>query len=315
MTGSDSHRTVLCDALVAALAPTDDALIIDGTFGRGGHSRALLAAARCRIAAIDRDPQAIAAAEALARDWPGRLTVHHGRFGDMDRLVCVAADGVALDLGVSSPQIDDPARGFSFRGDGPLDMRMEQAGATAADIVNQASEQELADLIATLGEERHARRVARMIVGHRPFAGTGELARAVRAAVPPSRDGIDPATRTFQALRMRVNDELGELDRGLGAAERVLKPGGRLAVIAFHSLEDRAVKRFLTVRSGGGGRPSRHQPVPVGAAARPASFRVVTRRPVTPDAAEVAANPRARSARLRAAIRTDAPAWPAGEAA
>ena len=270
----------------------------------------MLAAAACRIVAIDRDPDAVAAATDLAAAFPGRLTVRLGRFADMEALAGEPADGVALDLGVSSPQLDDPARGFSFRFDAPLDMRMAREGATAADLVNQLPEAELASLIRDLGEERHARRVARAIVAARPISRTGRLADIVRAAVPRARDGIDPATRTFQALRLHVNDELGELSRGLCAAERLLKPGGRLAVISFHSLEDRRVKRFLGRRAGAAGRGSRHLPASP-ADRRPPSFRLVQRRPVTPSDHEIAANPRARSARLRAAVRTSAPAWPA----
>ena len=303
------HLPVLCVELVAALAPVPGDLIVDGTFGRGGHTRALLAAAACRIVAVDRDPDAVAAAADLMAAFPDRLTVRLGRFADMEALVGEPADGVALDLGVSSPQLDDPARGFSFRFDAPLDMRMERTGPTAADLVNHLPEAELAALIRELGEERHARRVARAIVAARPIARTGRLAEVVRAAVPRSRDGIDPATRTFQALRLQVNDELGELSRGLCAAERLLKPGGRLAVISFHSLEDRRVKRFLGRRAGTAGRGSRHRPASA-AERRPPSFRLLQRRPVTPSDQEVAANPRARSARLRAAVRTAAPAWP-----
>ena len=304
------HLPVLCVELVAALAPAAGNVIVDGTFGRGGHARALLAAAACRIVAIDRDPDAVAAAADLTAAFPDRLSVRLGRFADMEALVGEPADGVALDLGVSSPQLDDPARGFSFRFDAPLDMRMERAGPTAADLVNHLPEADLAALIRELGEERHARRVARAIVAARPIARTGHLAEVVRSAVPRSRDGIDPATRTFQALRLQVNDELGELSRGLCAAERLLKPGGRLAVISFHSLEDRRVKRFLGRRAGAAGRGSRHLP---GSAAerRPPSFRLVQRRPMTPSDQEIATNPRARSARLRAAVRTAAPAWPA----
>jgi len=249
---SAAHVPVLLAEVLAALAPRDGAILVDGTFGRGGYAEALLAAADTRVYAIDRDPEAIAHGEAMAARHGGRLVMIHGRFGDMDRLLAgrgaSPVDGVALDVGVSSPQIDDPSRGFSFRADGPLDMRMEKSGASAADLVNDASEQELAQAIATLGEERHARRVARAIVEARragPLARTLELAEIVRRVVPRAKDGIDPATRTFQALRLRVNDELGELGRGLAAAESILRPGGRIAVVSFHSLEDRVVKRFL----------------------------------------------------------------------
>ena len=301
--------------VATALAPRDGDVLVDGTYGRGGYTCALLDAALTRVYAIDRDPEAIAHGNDLATRYPGRLTMIEGRFGEMDRLLAdhraTPVDGVALDVGVSSPQIDDATRGFSFRADGPLDMRMERSGATAADIVNDAPEQELAQTIATLGEERHARRVARAIVAARrqgPIRRTLELAEIVRRVVPRAKDGIDPATRTFQALRLRVNDELGELERGLVAAERILKPGGRIAVVSFHSLEDRLVKRFLRTRSGGDG-ISRHAPE---RAVRAPSFDLEGRRPVEPSPAEIARNPRARSARLRVARRTDAPAWDDG---
>jgi 16S rRNA (cytosine1402-N4)-methyltransferase len=226
---------------------------------------------------------------------------------------------VALDLGVSSMQLDRAERGFSFRHDGPLDMRMAKSGASAADLVNRASEGELAGIISVYGEERHAKRVAKAIVKARtggPIATTGALAEIVRGAVPAGRDALDPATRTFQAIRIAVNDELGEIDRGLAAAERVLAPGGRLAVVAFHSLEDRRVKNFLRARSGQTPKGSRHAPdAAAGMRARPPSFQVPQRRPVGPGPAEFAANPRARSARLRSAIRTAAPAWPREETA
>ncbi|KZD06999.1 16S rRNA (cytosine(1402)-N(4))-methyltransferase RsmH [Oceanibaculum pacificum] len=313
------HIPVLRDQVVAALAPRNGAIFVDGTFGLGGYASALLEAADCRVYGIDRDPDAISRGAALVERYAGRLALIQGRFGEMDRLLAdrgvAQVDGVTLDLGVSSPQLDEAARGFSFRTDGPLDMRMEQDGRSAADIVNQASESELADIIFHLGEERMARRVARAIVAARaeaPIVRTGRLASIVRSVVPKSKDGIDPATRTFQGLRLEVNDELGELDRGLAAAEAVLAPQGRLAVVTFHSLEDRRVKAFLRSRSGEAARPSRHAPVLAGAERRP-SFQLVGRKPVTADAAELRINPRARSAKLRIAIRTDADAW--GEAA
>ena len=297
-----------------ALAPRDGAVYVDGTFGAGGYSAALLAAARCRVVGIDRDPDALRRGAALAAAHPGRLTLIEGRFGDMERLVAAASPGpiagVALDLGVSSLQLDTAERGFSFRLDGPLDMRMGADGESAADLVARLAEDELERLIRSLGEERFARRVARAIVAARqraPIRRTGELAEIVRAAVPTREPGLDPATRTFQALRIAVNDELGELDRGLAGAERLLMPGGRLAVVSFHSLEDARVKSFLRERSGGAAAVSRHMPAP--AAARPPSFRLLGRRAVRPDADEVARNPRARSARLRVAERTSAPPW------
>jgi len=309
-----AHVPVLCAEATAALLPRDNAIYVDGTFGAGGYTKTLLDAAKCRVIAIDRDPAAIARAASLRQAFGARLTMVEGRFGELDRLASEAGfdavDGVALDLGVSSPQIDDPERGFSFRFDGPLDMRMAATGPTAADIVNGWDEKDLADTIYGLGEERHSRRVARAIVAARqtsPIARTFELARIVRGAVPRSKDGIDPATRTFQALRIATNDELGELAQGLVAAERILAPGGRLAVVSFHSLEDRAVKRFLKQRSGENDRGSRHLPSAKPAAA--ASFRLVSRKGIRPSAAEIARNPRARSATLRVAERTQAPAW------
>jgi 16S rRNA (cytosine1402-N4)-methyltransferase len=312
------HIPVLCDEVVGALAPRDGATYVDGTFGAGGYSAALLAGTRCRVLGIDRDPAAVRRGATLAARHPGRLTVIEGRFGDMERLIGDVAPGpiagVALDLGVSSMQLDEAERGFSFRLDGPLDMRMDRAGENAADLVDRLSEEELAELIRSLGEERYARRVARAIVGARrekPIRRTGELADIVRGAVPSREPGLDSATRTFQALRIAVNDELGELDRGLAGAERLLMPGGRLAVVAFHSLEDARVKSFLRQRSGNAA-VSRHMPPLPGAPAP--SFHLLHRRPVRPSTDEVSRNPRARSARLRVAERTAAPPWPAREA-
>jgi 16S rRNA (cytosine1402-N4)-methyltransferase len=310
---SAPHIPVLRDAVVRALAPKAGGRYVDGTFGAGGYTEALLDAADCHVWGIDRDPGAIAVARALEARYPGRLTFIPGKFGAMDDLLgaggVTAVDGVALDLGVSSMQLDQPERGFSIRGDGPLDMRMEQRGESAADLVNHLAEEELADIIFQYGEERFARRIARAIVAARPIARTGQLASIVRGAIPHKGDGIDPATRTFQAIRIAVNDELGELDRGLGAAERLLVPGGRLAVVSFHSLEDRPVKAFLASRSGRSPAGSRH--LPDAGPGREPSFRLLSNKPLPPDAAEIAANPRARSAKLRAAERTDAPAWPA----
>jgi 16S rRNA (cytosine1402-N4)-methyltransferase len=319
-TAQTPHLPVLLTEVVDALAPAAGERHVDGTFGAGGYTMALLDRAPCRVIAIDRDPDAAARGRALAAARDGRLEMIEGRFGDMDRLLAERGiervDGVTLDIGVSSMQIDDGARGFSFAKDGPLDMRMGQSGPTAADLVNSLEEGQLADIIFRYGEERLARRIARAIVAarrDRPFTATGQLAELVRRTVPRSKDGIDPATRTFQALRIAVNDELGELSRGLAAAERLLAPGGRLAVVSFHSLEDRMVKAFLKDRSGQAPRPSRHMPgVP---SLRLPSFALTTRKPITPGESEIAANPRARSARLRTAIRTDAPAWPAAAAA
>ena len=310
------HVPVLLDEVVGLLAPRDGGIYVDGTFGEGGHSRAILAAARCTVWGIDRDPDAVARGERLARAWGGRLRVLAGRFGEMARLLArhavSAVDGVALDLGVSSAQLDDPARGFSFRLDGPLDMRMGREGPTAADLVNTLEEERLAHIIHAYGEERFGRRIARAIAAARaeaPIETTGRLATIIRGAVRPGRQGVDPATRTFQALRIQVNDELDELDRGLAAAETLLRPGGRLAVIAFHSLEDRRVKRFLRARCNAGRSASRL--LPGESPSRAPSFLPLTKRPIRPGAAEVARNPRARSARLRAAERTAAAAWPA----
>lgn len=317
--GPARHIPVLAapaiDLLAVRDAPTTGALYIDGTFGAGGYTRAILdASPAARVIALDRDPTAIAAGRDLVDASGGRLTLVESRFSDLDAVAAPGTvAGVVLDIGVSSMQIDDPERGFSFRFDGPLDMRMGPDGPSAADLVARAAERDLADVIFQLGEERQSRAVARAIVRARaeaPIATTARLAEIVARVVRHKPGDIHPATRTFQALRMMVNDELGELATALVAAERVLAPGGRLVVVSFHSLEDRLVKTFLAGRSGAGG-VSRHMPE----TARPAaSFTVLTRRPVTADAAELAANPRARSAKLRAAERTAAPAWTAAPA-
>lgn len=310
-----AHEPVLLAETMDALAPHDDGIYVDGTFGRGGYSAALLDRARCRVFAIDRDPAAIASGAALAQRAEGRLTLIEGRYSEMEKLLgaagIAAVAGIALDLGPSSPQLDDAARGFSFRADGPLDMRMARHGTTAAELVNTLPEAALADIIFLYGEERFSRRIARAVLAAReaaPIERTGELAAIVRKVVPAQPGGIDPATRTFQALRIAVNDELGELERGLGAAERLLAPGGRLAIISFHSLEDRRVKNFLRQRSTAAPRGSRHLP---SAGETAASFHLLTRKPIRPGEAEIARNPRARSARLRAAERTAAPPFPA----
>jgi 16S rRNA (cytosine1402-N4)-methyltransferase len=316
MTGL-AHTPALLSEAIAALAPVAGGHYVDGTFGGGGYTRALLEAAHCSVWAIDRDPAAIERGTALASQYPGRLTVIPGRFGDMDLLLhargVTQVDGVVFDLGTSSLQIDDPARGFSFRTDGPLDMRMEQSGADAAAAVNKLSEAELAHILRAYGEERRARRIAAAIVQRRraqPFSRTLEIAELVRRIVPRAGDEIDPATRTFQALRIFVNDELAELVRGLAAAEALLAEGGRLVVVSFHSLEDRIVKRFLRRRSERAPGPSRHQPRNQ---ARPPSFLLDQARAIRPTDAEIRGNPRARSARLRVAARTHAPAWGRGE--
>jgi 16S rRNA (cytosine1402-N4)-methyltransferase len=311
---AQGHVPVLIDRVIAALAPQAGEIMVDGTFGGGGYSAGLLDAADCCILGIDRDPDAIARGADLTDRYAGRLTVVEGRFSQLDALVADHAgggvDGVVFDLGVSSFQIDQPQRGFSFRHDGPLDMRMGSHDASAADVVNTLSEAELTEIIGRLGEERRARSVARAIVAARreaPIVRTGELADIVRGVVRKSPDGIDPATRTFQALRLWVNDELGELEKGLEAAEAVLHEGGRLVVVAFHSLEDRIVKRFLAERSGNVARPSRHMPEIVDQ--RAPTFQLIERKALRPSDAEIAVNPRARSARLRSAVRTSAPAW------
>ncbi|MBP2229100.1 16S rRNA (cytosine1402-N4)-methyltransferase [Azospirillum agricola] len=318
MTASPIHIPVLLHEVVESLSPRDGGVYVDGTFGAGGYSRALLEAADCRVWGIDRDPAAIERGRVLARQFPGRLEIVEGCFGDMESLLAERGvsrvDGVALDVGVSSPQIDEPERGFSFRFDGPLDMRMGRDGPTAADVVNHAGESELADILYHLGEERRAYQVARAIVAARqtaPITRTRQLAELIRSVVPKGKgDAIDPATRSFQALRIHVNDELGELRRGLAAAESLLGPGGRLAVVSFHSLEDREVKTFLKDRSSPPPSPSRHTPS-APAAARSPSFRLLSRKPVAASDTEARDNPRARSARLRAAERTEAPAFPA----
>jgi len=308
-----THIPVMLKEVLAALSPRDGGIYVDGTFGGGGYARAVLEAADCSVWGIDRDPEAVARGADLVHQFPGRLTVVGGRYGDMAAILAAAGldavDGIALDLGVSSMQIDDAERGFSFREDGPLDMRMDKEGANAADAVNTLPEKALADIIYEYGEERASRRVAHAIVEARaqaPITRTGQLAAIVRRVVPKSRDGIDPATRTFQALRIYVNQELAELDRGLAAAETVLRAGGRLAVVSFHSLEDRRVKTFLRTRSEGRPRVSRHLP-DLGETTPMATFRLLGRRALTPSEAETAANGRARSARLRAAERTSAP--------
>ncbi|MER9168855.1 16S rRNA (cytosine(1402)-N(4))-methyltransferase RsmH [Mesorhizobium australicum] len=303
--GSVRHIPVLLGEVLEALAPAEGDIVIDGTFGAGGYTKAILATG-ASVIAIDRDPDAIAAGRDLEAQSGGRLKLVQAPFSTLDDKV-ESADGVVLDIGVSSMQLDQAERGFSFRSDGPLDMRMAQAGLSAADVVNSFKPGDLARIFGFLGEERHAGRIARMIEARRekrPFERTLELADAIETHIGRApKDKIHPATRVFQALRIFVNDELGELTRALFAAERVLKPGGRLAVVTFHSLEDRIVKRFIADRADTM-TGSRHMPE---AQARTATFRKAGGG-VTAGDAEVAANPRARSARLRAAIRTEAPA-------
>ncbi|MFV0333347.1 MAG: 16S rRNA (cytosine(1402)-N(4))-methyltransferase RsmH [Tropicimonas sp.] len=301
---SSPHVPVLIDPLIAAVSPVAG-LWLDGTFGAGGYTRRLLEAGAQTVIGVDRDPSALALAAPLVAEYGGRLRLVEGRFSEMDVHAGEALDGVVLDLGVSSMQLDQAARGFSFLRAGPLDMRMSGEGPSAADLVNTASEAKLADILYHYGEERASRRIARAIVAARPFEGTLQLAEAVAACLPRPRPGqIHPATRSFQAIRIAVNDEFGELIGGLQAAERALKPGGRLAVVTFHSLEDRIVKRFLQARSGAAAHTNRYAPE---AAEQTAQFRLLARKAIAPGDAECAANPRARSAKLRVAERTEAP--------
>ncbi len=308
------HVPVMLEEVLARLQPRAGATYLDATFGGGGYAAAILGAAECSLWAIDRDPDAIARGAALAAKHPGRLHLVHARFGDMLEALAargvVALDGVVMDLGVSSFQLDEAERGFSFRADGPLDMRMGRHGPTAADLVNTLPEDELARIIAEFGEERHARRVARAILRARaeaPITTTARLAEIVRRAVPRDPSGIDGATRSFQALRIAVNDELGEVERGLAAAMALLAPGGRLVVVAFHSLEDRIVKRAMAEAAGRAGGASRHDPAALRGRTAP-DFILLTPRALRPGEAEIAGNPRARSARLRAIERLAAPA-------
>lgn len=311
-----SHVPVLLDAVIDALLPRDGGVLLDGTFGGGGYAGAILDRAPCTLWAIDRDPDAIARGAALAARHPGRLHLVHGGFGELVSLLAAHGvsqlDGAVFDLGVSSFQLDDPSRGFSFRADGPLDMRMDRAGPTAADLVNTLPEAELADVLYQFGEERLSRRIARAVVAARreaPIETTGRLASLIRSVVPGDKSGIDPATRSFQALRIRVNDELAQVEAALHGAAALLAPGGRLVVVSFHSLEDRIVKRFMVEAAGRAPLPSRHDPRAVAPPAPP-RFRLVATRAVRPDEAESRRNPRARSARLRA-IECLAPERPA----
>ncbi len=308
---SAAHIPVLVDDVVKALAVAPGETHVDGTFGGGGYTKAILGKGAARVFAFDRDPEAIRYGETLAASGE-RLTLVPERFSRMRQALADrgvdAVDGVTLDIGVSSMQLDQAERGFSFQADGPLDMRMGKDGASAADFLNGADEAEIADVLYHYGEEPKSRRVARAIVAARPIARTGELAAVVRKALG-HHPGMkrDPATRTFQAIRIHVNDELKELEGGLAAAEQVLAPGGRLAVVTFHSLEDRIVKRFLKRRSGSLPAGSRH--LPAANESGPAPTFDAVARPVRAGAAEIAANPRARSATLRAARRTAAPSW------
>ena len=301
------HVPVLVSEVIAALALQGGDTAVDGTFGAGGYTRAMLGAGAGRVIGFDRDPDAIESGRSLVPD--PRLTLVNERFSLMDRVLAEhgisAVDAIALDIGVSSMQLDRADRGFSFQADGPLDMRMSRSGLTAAEFLNSAEEADIARVLRDLGEEPRARAIARAIVAARPVERTAELAAIVRRAAG-FRQGqkSDPATRTFQAIRIHLNAELDELEQGLEAAERALKPGGRLAVVTFHSLEDRIVKRFFRQRSGGTPAGSRHRPAIVDPN-EPTFERVA--KPVGPSERELAANPRARSARLRSAVRTSAP--------
>lgn len=305
------HIPVMLDEVLHALRPQDGGVYVDGTFGAGGYTRAILEQADCAVYGIDRDPEAFARARALQRDFPDRFIPLHGCFGDVETLLATVkaprVDGFVLDIGVSSIQLATAARGFSFQQDGPLDMRMSLEGPSAADVVNGADEEELADILYTYGEERAARRIAKEIVAARakaPLVTTRQLAELVHRVLP-MHGGMktDTATKTFQALRIHVNDELGELERAMQAAENILKPEGRLVVVTFHSLEDWRVKNFLREKSGHVSGTSRHLP-PSMAQTPPVIFRLENKNGVAPSAAEVARNPRARSARLRMGIRT-----------
>ena len=308
------HDPVMIDEVIAAIQPRDGGRYVDGTFGAGGYTSAILDAADCRVWAIDRDPDAVAGATDLIEKYAGRLTVIEGRFGDMAEILSrqgvEAVDGITFDFGVSSMQIDDPERGFSFRHDGPLDMRQGKDGLSASDLVNEADESVLADIIFKYGEERQARRIARAIVDARaetPITRTGQLADIVRSTYRGARSSkTDPATRTFQAIRIQVNEELDEIDRGLEGAEVLLAPGGRLAVVSFHSLEDRIVKDFLRTRSGDVPTVSRHMPAAAPTGPAPC-FKLVRRGALKPSDAETRRNPRSRSARLRVAEHTSTP--------
>ncbi len=314
---SQPHVPVMLAEVLDALRPHDGAIYLDGTFGAGGYTRAILAAAATRVIAIDRDPSAIAAGQALVADAGGQLTLLEGRFADMEALAAAAGvqalDGVVLDIGVSSMQLDEAQRGFSFLRDGPLDMRMAQSGPTAADMVNALPQEVLADIIYVFGEEPKSRAIARAIVAARreaPITTTFDLVRAIERATgrPRPMDRIHPATRTFQALRIHVNGELDELVAALHAAERLLVPGGRLVVVTFHSLEDRIVKRFFAARAGKLPSGSRHLPDAV--KGPEPSFTLAFKGHIGASAEEAARNPRARSAKLRAGIRTHAPPMP-----
>ena len=309
MTEKTPHIPVLLNEVVESIAPKDGGVYVDGTFGAGGYTRAVLDAADCTVYAIDRDPDAIREGQKLVDAYKGRLHLLHGTFGEMAELVrgegVDFVDGVMLDIGVSSMQIDRAERGFSFQKDGALDMRMSQNGLSAADVLNTFGEREIADIIYKYGEERFSRRIAAAVVEQRknaPFKTTLEFADLIRRTVPHKREDIDPATRSFQALRIYVNDELGQLESGLSAAHDLLKAGGRMAIVSFHSLEDRIVKTFMQEKSGKTANPSRYMPV---VEKQAATLKTITKKPILPTESETKFNPRARSARLRVAEKTE----------
>lgn len=306
-TNTSPHIPVLLRPLLEAVAPVQGRWL-DGTFGAGGYTRGLIEAGADSVIAVDRDPMAHEMAAPWAGEYGDKIIMQHGVFSKMDDYG-TELDGIVLDLGVSSMQLDLAERGFSFMRDGPLDMRMSQDGPSAADLVNEASEEELANIIFLYGEERASRRIASLLVRARaeaPIVRTAELSRLVESCLPRAKPGQShPATRTFQAMRIAVNNEYGELWEGLMAAERALRPGGKLAVVTFHSVEDRMVKRFLTARAGAGGNANRFAPqVEMDAP----QFTLKSRKAIGPDAQELEENPRSRSAKLRVATRTDAPA-------
>ena len=309
MTEKTPHIPVLLNEVVESIVPKDGGVYVDGTFGAGGYTRAVLDAADCTVYAIDRDPDAIREGQKLVDAYKGRLHLLHGTFGEMAELVrgegVDFVDGVMLDIGVSSMQIDRAERGFSFQKDGALDMRMSQNGLSAADVLNTFGEREIADIIYKYGEERFSRRIAAAVIEQRktaPFKTTLEFADLIRRTVPHKREDIDPATRSFQALRIYVNDELGQLESGLSAAHNLLKAGGRMAVVSFHSLEDRIVKTFMQEKSGKTANPSRYMPV---VEKQAATLKTITKKPILPTESETKFNPRARSARLRVAEKAE----------
>lgn len=316
------HFPVMRDEVLSMVAPRDGEIFVDGTFGAGGYSRALLETANCTVYAIDRDPTVQETASAMAAEFSGRFHLLPGCFSQMDDLISeqgvASVDGVLLDIGVSSMQFDDAERGFSFQNDGPLSMRMSDQGLSAEDVVNDYEEGELADIIYQYGEEKKSRRIARVIVetrAHNRITRTAQLASIIEKAVGYKRyikgkKQIHPATRTFQALRIYVNDELGELSKGLAAAERVLAPGGRLCVVSFHSLEDRIIKKFFKKRSGDASRGSRHLPQALEMAESDPSFTMIAKGAVKPSKNEIEQNIRSRSAKLRGASRTTAVPFP-----